>query len=168
MAPSEHVQPAILRPIPPVARSLTFRIDRPDRVRDALRRFAAAFSCDSGVAGLGEPCALAMKAAIAGLETFPAMSASGCAFPSTQDALWGRVGGTDRGVVFDSAREVRSLLADAFAVSNTLDTFTYHGGRDLTRFEDGTENPDGEAAVRAAAVQDGPLAGSSFAATRER
>ncbi|MGZ8210974.1 MAG: hypothetical protein ACXWUH_10735, partial [Burkholderiales bacterium] len=37
--------------------------------------------------------------------------------------------------------------------------FIYHGGRDLTRFEDGTENPKGHDAVEAAIVQDGPSGG---------
>jgi putative iron-dependent peroxidase len=128
---------------------------------------ASEFSSDCGVLGLGEPCTLAMNVSVPGLTTFPAMSGPGCAVPSTQDALWVRVCGPDRGVVFDAARNVRRLLSDAFRLSDALDTFTYHGGRDLTRFEDGTENPKGDDAIKAAVVQGGPIAGSSFVGVQQ-
>jgi putative iron-dependent peroxidase len=165
----EHVQPAILKAVPPVARSLTFRIDNPDPkpIAESLKRLAAEFASDCGVIGIGEPCARALNVRIPGLGTFPAMSGPALAVPSTQDALWVRLCGPDRGVVFDSARTVRQLLADAFRLSDALDTFVYHGGRDLTRFEDGTENPKDEAAIDAAIVQTGPAAGSSFVAIQQ-
>jgi len=160
--PSLQPQPRILEPIAPVARSLTFRIHDAREVRGALERLAKQFPLECGIVGIGEPCALAMGAHIAGLRTFPALSGAACVVPSTQDALWMRISGPDRGIVFDASRAMRKLLADAFSVSDTLDTFTYHGGRDLTRFEDGTENPKGEDAAAAAIVGDGALAGSSF------
>jgi putative iron-dependent peroxidase len=164
---TERTQAGILKPVPAVARSLTFRIDDASQVGASLRRFASGFSSDCGVVGLGEPCTLAMNVSVPGLTTFPAMSGPGCAVPSTQDAMWVRVCGPDRGVVFDAARNVRHLLSDAFRLADTLDTFTYHGGRDLTRFEDGTENPKGDDAVRAAVVQSGPIAGSSFVGVQQ-
>jgi porphyrinogen peroxidase len=165
----EHVQPGILKPVPAVARSLTFRIDDPDpkRIAESLKRLAAEFTCDCGVVGLGEPCARALDVRVPGLGTFPAMSGPALAVPSTQDALWVRLCGPDRGAVFDSARTVRQLLSDAFRLSDALDTFVYHGGRDLTRFEDGTENPKDDAAIDAAIVQSGPTAGSSFVAIQQ-
>ncbi len=167
MSIAERSQPAILSPVPVVARSLTFRIGEPDAIVAALRRFAHEFPVDDGVVGIGEPVALAVGARVPGLGTFDAMSGPGCVVPSTQDALWIRLHGADRGVVFDAARRVRAWLADAFVLADALDTFTYHGGRDLTRFEDGTENPVGDAAVAAALVADGPHAGSSFVAVQQ-
>ena len=167
MSTTDRTQPGILKPVPVVARSLTLRIDKPARLADTLRRFASEFSSDCSVVGLGEPCTLALRADVPGLTTFAAMSGPACAVPSTQDALWVRLCGPDRGVVFDSARSVQQLLSDAFRVSDSLDTFTYHGGRDLTRFEDGTENPKGEDAVQAAIVGSGPIAGSSFVAVQQ-
>jgi len=164
---TERIQPGILKPVPAVARSITFRVSNPERVAATLRRFASEFSTDWGIAALGEPCALALGARLPGLRTFPPMSGPGCAVPSTQEALWVRLCGPDRGIVFDYARAVRQLLVDAFSLSGTLDTFTYHGGRDLTRFEDGTENPQDDAAVQAAIVADGPLAGSSYLAVQQ-
>ena len=167
MSIAECTQPGILKPVPAVARSLTFRIDNPTRIAQTLRSFASEYSSDCGVVGIGEPCTLALQASVPGLVTFPALSGPGCAVPSTQDALWVRLCGADRGVVFDSARKVRQMLAGAFRLSDTLDTFVYHGGRDLTRFEDGTENPKGDDAVDAAIVQGGPIAGSSFVAVQQ-
>lgn len=163
---ADRAQPRILEPIAAVARSLTFRIHRAGKVGDALRRLAGEFPCDCGVAAIGAPVPLALGAKVDGLQTFPALAGPGCVVPSTQDALWMRISGADRGIVFDAARSVRKVLADAFAVSDVLDTFTYHGGRDLTRFEDGTENPRGDAAAEAAIVAAGPLAGSSFVAVQ--
>jgi len=162
----ERIQPGILKPVPTVARSLTFRIDQPKKVRESLARLASEHGSDCAIVGIGEPCALALERSVPGLATFPAMSGAGLAVPSTQDALWVRLCGPDRGVVFDAARSVRALLSDAFRVSDTLDTFVYHGGRDLTRFEDGTENPKDEAAIDAAIVRSGALAGSSFVAVQ--
>jgi putative iron-dependent peroxidase len=167
MSIAEHSQPGILKPVPAVARSLTFRIEDASQIADALRRFASEYTSECGVVGLGEPCTLALNATIPGLRTFPSMSGIGCAVPSTQDAIWIRLCGPDRGVVFDSARQVRELLSGAFRMADTLDTFVYHGGRDLTRFEDGTENPKDDAAVEAAIVQSGPAAGSSFVAVQQ-
>src|SRR5687767_13850149 len=106
MSGTERTQPGILKPVPPVARSLTFRIDKPEEVEPALRRFAGKYTADCGVVGLGEPCTLALGAKVPGLGTFPAISGPGCTVPSTQDALWIRLCGPDRGVVFDHARDV--------------------------------------------------------------
>lgn len=162
------IQPTILAPTPAVARSVTFRVDKPAEVRASLARLGEEFDPDSGIVGIGEPAALAVGKHVPGLATFSAFSGPACTVPSTQDALWVRLYGPDRGVVFDLAWSVCELLAGAFIASSTLDTFTYHGGRDLTRFEDGTENPKGDAAIRAAFVADGKgMIGSSFVAVQQ-
>ena len=166
MSIAERAQPGILKPPPLVARSLTFRIDSPGKLRETLRGFADEFRSDCAIVGFGEPCTLSLGPNVPGLCTFPAMSGAALAVPSTQDALWVRLCGPDRGVVFDDSRTVRELLSAACRVSDTLDTFVYHGGRDLTRFEDGTENPKDDDAVAAAIVQSGPVAGSSFVAVQ--
>ncbi len=159
----ENAQPSILAERPPVGRSLTFRISPETDVLGALRRLRNGFSVDCGVVGIGEPVVLALGKSIPGLRTFPAMSGPACSVPSTQEALSFLLRGPDRGVVFDLTQQIRELVADAFLLVDSNDMFTYHGGRDLTRFEDGTENPHGELAVRSALVAGGPhLRGSSF------
>jgi putative iron-dependent peroxidase len=155
-------QSGILEPHAPVARSLSFRIAPEADFAAALRRLRDRFSPAAGVVGLGLPAVLALGKSIAGLRAFPALAGPGCSVPSTQQALWFLLRGPDRGTVFDASRDVRGLLSDSFIAEDAMDLFQYAGGRDLTRFEDGTENPKGEAAVQAAIAKDG----SSFAAVQ--
>ena len=159
----ERSQPAILAPLTAVGRSLTFRIAPDSDVRRALRCLRDGLSVDCGVVGFGEPAVLALEKTVPGLRTFPAMSGAACSVPSTQEAICVLLRGADRGVVFDLTQQIRELVADAFLLVDSNDTFTYRTNRDLTRFEDGTENPKGELAEKAALVAEGKhLRGSSF------
>ncbi len=159
---STNAQPAILAERPPVGRTLLFRIAPQSDVPKALRKLRDAFPVDCGTIGIGEPLALAMKKKIDGLRTFPAISGPAVSVPSTQEALCFLLRGPDRGIVFDLMQTIRELLGDAFLLVDSNDTFTYHGGKDLTRFEDGTENPKGDKAAEAALREDG----SSFLAVQ--
>jgi putative iron-dependent peroxidase len=160
---TDFSQPAILAPPPSVGRSLTFRIAPGTDLRGALRQLRDGLSIDCGVIGLGEPAILALGKTVPGLRTFPAMSGAACSVPSTQEALCVLLRGRDRGDVFDLTQHIRSLVDDAFLLVDSNDTFKYRGGRDLTRFEDGTENPKGKKAAKAAIVAEGEhLRGSSF------
>lgn len=164
----ELAQPNVLAPIPPVGRVLTFRIAPEADVAGALSRLRDGYRPDCGVLGIGEPTVLAVRSTVPGLRTFPAISGPACAVPSTQQALCFLLRGADRGVVFDATQHIRRLVADAFLLEDVVDTFTYHGGRDLTRFEDGTENPRDRAAVQAAIVAEGDnMAGSSFVVVQQ-
>lgn len=166
MSSSTH-QPGILSPHCKVGRTVSFRIAPGKDVAKALKNLSERFSPEAGVIGIGEPTALAMKKKIPGLSTFPAMSGPSCSVPSTQQALWCLLRGTDRGQVFDLDRELRATLGDAFVMNDVMDTFIYRTGHDLTRFEDGTENPQGDDAVDAAIVREGEhLQGSSFVAVQ--
>lgn len=151
----ENAQPAVLADRPPVGRTLLFRIAPQSDVPAALRRLRDGLSLECGVVGIGEPLVLALKKTVDGLRTFPAMSGAACSVPSTQEALCFLLRGADRGIVFDLTQNIRELLGDAFLLVDSNDTFTYHGGRDLTRFEDGTENPKGDDAATAALREDG-------------
>lgn len=152
---SRNAQPAILAERPPVGRTLLFRIAPQSDVPAALRRLRDGLSVDCGTVGIGEPLALALGKPVDGLRTMPAMSGPACSVPSTQEALCFLLRGPDRGIVFDLTQTIFELLGDAFLLVDSNDTFTYHGGRDLTRFEDGTENPKGDDAAEAALREDG-------------
>jgi porphyrinogen peroxidase len=151
----KKAQPSVLADRPNVGRTLTFRVAPRSDVRTALRNLRDAFALDCGVLGIGEPLALALGKSIDGLRTFPAMSGPACSVPSTQEALCFLLRGADRGIVFDITQQLRAVLDDAFLLVDSNDTFMYHGGRDLTRFEDGTENPKGNKAIAAALRDDG-------------
>jgi len=162
-------QPNILRVIPPLCRALylSLRPGAAAAAAAALERLRDAFVPDEGIAGIGEPLARALGADVPGLRTFPALSGSGVAIPSTQHALWVQLHGDDRGVLFDREVAVTALLAEAFVVSDAIMLFRYRDFRDLSGYEDGTENPKDEAAIAAAIVAPAsPLAGSSFVAVQ--
>jgi putative iron-dependent peroxidase len=103
----ESAQPAILAPAAAVGRSLTFRIAPGCDMRGALRRLRDGLPVECGVVGFGEPATLALGVTVPGLRTFPAMSGAACSVPSTQEALFIRLRGPDRGVVFDFTQQIR-------------------------------------------------------------
>jgi putative iron-dependent peroxidase len=148
-------QPTILAPCTAVGRTLLFRIAPEGDVAAALGKLRDGITTDCGVIGIGEPAILAVGKSIEGLRTFPAMSGAALSIPSTQEALCFLLRGADRGVVFDLTQTIRELISDAFVLVDSNDTFVYHGNKDLTRFEDGTENPKDDAAVAAAIRPDG-------------
>ena len=78
-------------------------------------------------------------------------------------------GGAGRGRIVHEARALAQVLRPAFRCGRVVDGFKYDRGLDLTGYEDGTENPVGEAAVGAAILQGaGPaLDGSSFVAVQQ-
>jgi putative iron-dependent peroxidase len=135
--------------------------------RAALEILRDGFALDAGVVGLGEPLVRALERTVPGLETFSALSGPAFAVPSTQQAMWVFLRGFERGVVFDATVRLRAMIFPAFELHDLMDTFVYAGGRDLTGYEDGTENPKGDKAADAALVSGGKgLAGSSFVAVQ--
>lgn len=166
---AETSQPGILAEPPAVGRSLSFRMTPGADAKAALLRLRDDFDLAWGVAGVGESVVRALGREVPGLRVFPALAGAGVDVPSTQAALWFLLRGAERGAPFDATDRIAALLGGAFALDDALDTFVYAGGRDLTGYEDGTENPKGEAARAAALVADGVgpgLAGSSFVAVQ--
>ena len=165
-----NVQPGLLAEVPSHARYLTFR-RRPAAAdpRPDLERLAALPVDKSRVVGLGASLAGELEADIAGLRAFPAMEGRGVCVPSTPAPLWCWLRGEERGELVHASRLVRRTLADAFEVETVIDAFRHLEGRDLTGYEDGTENPTGEDAVAAAVVsgRGEGLDGASFAAVQQ-
>jgi len=137
-----------------------FRSDQDPK--PALQRLAACETSSRAVIGLG-----AGLGQIDGLVPFPALSAPGCAIPSTQAALWLWLRGDDRGEIMHLGRNLTALLGPAFRCDRMVDGFMFRDGRDLSGYEDGTENPEGDAAATAALVQGSGLDNSSFVAVQQ-
>ncbi len=160
-------QPGVLLGPPPAARFLTFglRVDvPPKRVEATLRSLRVGAHV---TLGLGAPLLRVLGKAVDGLHDFHAVSAPGVAFPSTQGAVWACVDGADAGQALQHARALTASLDACFRLDEDVAAFTFASGKDLTGYEDGTENPKAEKAVEAALVAGpGPLAGSSFVAVQ--
>jgi len=161
-------QTGILLPLPPLARYLTFLCEDAEHAADCLRALAEVADGERTVVGLGRSLLSALATDIDGLRPFPSLAGPGIELPATPAALWIWLRGDDRGELLQRARRIAQLLAPAFRLAETIDAFVHDGGRDLTGYEDGTENPVDEAATATAIVgAERPLlAGSSFVAVQ--
>jgi porphyrinogen peroxidase len=159
-------QPGILEPLPPLARHLILHLEPGADPRSALLRLADQRWGAEAVVGLGPSTVSRLGASVAGLREPAVLSGPGLSIPVTPAALWIWLRGSDRGALFHRSRKVRELLEPSFRVHAWHDTFLYDEKRDLTGYEDGTENPTGEAAEAAALTSGaGPgHDGGSFAA----
>ena len=163
-------QTGLLLPLPQNARYLTFALAREAPITaigaalQALREYADG---EATVVGIGQTLVDALRASVAGLKTCPPLTAPGLSITIGPEVLWIWLRGDDRGEILHRSRRITRLLAPAFALHSGVDAFKHDGGRDLSGFEDGTENPSGAAAIAAAIVGgDSPLAGSSYVATQ--
>ena len=162
-------QPGILQDVPLHSRYLTFSIDGDYDFESSLMELADAADGERLVVGIGLPLTEALGVEVPGLQAFPLFDEAMVEVPSTQAALWCWLRGADRGELVHLSRYILDLLADGFACDSIIDGFRYDIGRDLTGYEDGTENPEGDEAEAAAIVSgagDG-LDGSSFVAVQQ-
>lgn len=162
-------QAGILLPLPPLARYLCFALQPAASAGDALRALAEVADGQATVVGIGRALVSALGGEIAGLRGFPVFAGRGLELPATPAALWVWLRGDDRGELVHRARRIEEMLAPALLLTDTHDAFVHAGGRDLSGYEDGTENPSGDDAVSTAIVGNErypELAGSSFVAVQ--
>lgn len=165
---SVAVQTGITADLPAQAQYLFFQLHTPEAAASALAALARlrAVDGDKVVVGIGAATAAALKKPIDGLRTMPALAGVGFSSPSTPFALMCWVRGDSRGELVLLSRQLCDVLADAFFLEHSVDAY-YHAGRDLSGYEDGTENPKGDAINNVAFVQQGLLVGSSFVAIQQ-
>jgi putative iron-dependent peroxidase len=162
------IQPGILQDVPSHARYLSFSLLPEADPAEALAALAAMVDGDSTVVGIGRATLTTLGCRVEGLRDFPALSGAGVSIPSTPVALWLWLRGDDRGEILLRGQELEAAVEEAFLLDSVVDAFRYAGGRDLTGYEDGTENPTGPKAVTTAAA-DGAgagLDGGSFVAVQ--
>lgn len=161
-------QPGILLPLPGLARYLSFSLDDPSCLAEGLQQLAELADGEHTVVGFGQSLLAALDANIPGLKSFPLITAPGLAIEPAPEAAWVWLRGNDRGEILHRSRRIARAMSPAFKMEETWDAFKYGEGRDLSGYEDGTENPKGDEAISAAIVGDSrsPLAGSSFVATQ--
>ncbi len=169
-------QKAILESVPTLGRYLFFSLSPavPAVLRHSLDRLADLVDGSQVLVGFGPELVQAVGAQVPGLHDFVALAGPGVVVPSTPRALCCWLRGHDQGVLLHLTRQVQQALAPALQLEQVVDAFR-HGqgpngyGRDLTGYEDGTENPTDDAAAAAALVQgpDNGLAGGSFMAVQQ-
>ena len=164
-----NVQAGILVPAPKLARYLKFSLRASAKPRQALLHLMELADGGQVVVGIGQPTVVALGKTVAGLRTFPSDFGAGLVTPSTPAALWCWLRGDDRGDLLHDSRNVAEAVGSAFHLDDVIDAFTHDGGRDLTGYVDGTENPKGKKAENAAIVcgQGAGLDGSSFVAVQQ-
>jgi putative iron-dependent peroxidase len=162
-------QPGILGALPPHGRFVELIAIADRDPRPSLARLAARQVDDQLVIGIGPSLVDRLGATIPGLRGFPALARGGCNIPSTQCDLWLWSRGTDRGHVLHHSRAALADLGDAFRIVRCVDGFVFDRGRDLTGYEDGTENPRGDNANLAAIIagRGSDLDGGSFVAVQQ-
>lgn len=163
-----NYQPGIMEGIPALARYQFYRLVPGVEPVEALESLAEMAVDNDIVVGLGQSLLKTLEADIPGMHKMPEFEGKGIDTPSTPFSLWCWIRGDDRGDLLHKARRVRNTLAPAFVVSEVTDAFRYEIGRDLSGYEDGTENPEGDDALEAAfcAADQPGLAGSSFVAVQ--
>jgi putative iron-dependent peroxidase len=162
-------QPGILQPIPTQARHLSCQLHvgaSIQAIQAVLRELAAFADGEATVVGLGLSLVRALGAKVPGLKSFPHIEGALVKLPATPIDLLIWLRGTDRGELLLRSRHLQTLLAPAFELRAITDAFSHQTNRDLSGYEDGTENPKGDDALAAALVAEGPLAGSSFLAVQ--
>lgn len=162
-------QSGIMQPIPKLARYLFFSLKTQPALEQTLKALARISDGDSVVVGLGLSAVQQLGSNIEGLRHFPAAVSSGIEIPATPNALCCWLRGDDKGELLHHSRRLIRLLEPAFVHQKTIDAFQYRDSRDLTGYEDGTENPTDDEALEAGFVQGkgAGLDGSSFFAIQQ-
>jgi putative iron-dependent peroxidase len=158
-------QKPILRPVPTAARFVSFALTESADAKAVLRALGESKVDPHVVIGIGMPLLARVSKHVEGLRPFPTDLA---VFPATQAALWGFWSHPDPSEGFDACHAFLRRFSGALTVADETATFLYRKGRDLSGFEDGTENPKGKAAEAAAIIQGAGrgLDGGSFVAVQ--
>lgn len=160
-------QSGILLPLPAHARYLSFDLADPANVPACLRTLRDLADGESTVIGFGSALATALDVNIQGLKRFPLITAPGLSIERAPEAVWVWLRGDDRGELLHRSRRIAHALSPAFELKEICDAFRHNNGRDLSGYEDGTENPVGDEAATAAIVGGASaLSGSSFVAVQ--
>ena len=164
-----NYQAGILAPVPAAARYLCFQLKHQANVRPPLHQLLALADGHNLVVGLGKSLLLLLGIKKPALPNFPSYTHAGINIPSTPADIWCWLRGNERGDLLLQSQHLIATLSPAFECVHIVDAFNHQGGRDLSGYEDGTENPTDKEALRTAIV-DGEgqgLDGGSFVAVQQ-
>ncbi len=162
-------QATITPPIPDHSRYIEFAGLHGKDVTEVLKSLKSLELNDQILVGFGPGLVSGLDKSITGLHGFKSLTGPGVEVPATQGDLLCWIRGDDRGEIARLSRVFIRLVASAFRPVRIINGFKYKTGLDLTGYEDGTENPTGDAADAAAFVSGAGhgLDGSSFVAVQQ-
>ena len=164
-------QAGIIDDIPSLARYQYFRLTHGSNPKIVLQALAELAVENDIVVGLGQSLLSTLDAKVPAMRKMPDFKASvnDIDIPTSPHDLWCWIRGSDRGDLLHKARLIISVLSPAFKIDRVTDAFKYDTTRDLTGYEDGTENPTDEKALEAALLksQQAGLNNSSFVAVQQ-
>lgn len=173
MMPNTHHQKGITLPDPALAQHLFFDLKASADSAQALATIQSLMTQTDGqrrVIGLSHGLCSRLKIRTpAQHKAFAPPKKSRLKLPDTPSDLWIwlRSKATDDGMqqaaLLFAQRELMALLQTHFDLQEAVYCFRHGEGRDLTGYEDGTENPKGKKALAAALATDG----SSFVAIQK-
>jgi len=134
-----RLQSSVLAPVPPVGRFLSF-VWSSSVAPSALREHMSALAHHDDVIGLGHGATQRLGIDVPGLHPFPSTDAPSGSMPSTQADVLVFLRGDDAGALLLRAR--RWAAMEGLVLQEDVATFRYASGRDLSGYEDGTENPE--------------------------
>lgn len=163
-------QAGILASLPEQGRYVFFTLSEAGaQVQVALKALQGSVDSNKVVVGLGQQVLQAMDKRIAPMHEFPPLKGPEFEAPSTPKALCLWLRGDQRGELIEQTAKLAAMLTPAFTLNQVVDAFVHQRsnnghGRDLTGYEDGTENPQDADAVTAgiATGQGVGVDGSSF------
>ena len=161
------MQNVILEPIPQHGCYLTLEKLPEVSVLAALHCLQQTNLENQHVLGIG--AALVLADSQIKMPVFPALAGAGVNVPSTQGDLWIWLRGNEVGALTVEAQMLVSELSECFDLVNQTYAFMHGDCRDLTGYEDGTENPEGDKALAAGFVsgQGAGIDGSTYAAVQQ-
>lgn len=175
----KQFQTGILAPIPNHAEYLYFTIKSDTtltQLGESMTQLAELIDGDRVVLGLSAKLCARFGKNIPGLREFriavPTETRGESKAQSTNNPnadLWCWTRSADRSQLFTLQHQLRAILEPCFELSLQLPAFCFQGGRDLTGYEDGTENPSGDDAFQTAFVTsaNSSINASSFVVTQQ-
>jgi len=164
-----NYQTGILDDVPSQSRYLFYSLQDIASLPAALTQLQAAADGNNTIVGIGSSTLNALNIEIPGMRSFPAITGPGIDIPSTPYALMIWLRGDDRGELLHRTRTLSQNISEAFQLDDVIEGFRHREGHDLSGYEDGTENPEGEDAINAAFASGlgDSLDGSSFVAVQQ-
>jgi porphyrinogen peroxidase len=92
----------------------------------------------------------------------PIRGVDGYSMPATQADIWVWFSAASYDIVFDMGKEAVASIAQHAELTREVRGWSYRHNRDLTGFEDGTENPTLDAAPEIVVIDNGPAACGSI------